>query len=172
MIVPSSGCCVNPSRAADCPAAKRQFRAAEAIVNNGFRHSASKTRVNALMALNSSKGYMRGMAPADTTMHASSAGDSSSVDMLILATVNAPYKRNIGSATLQACLAEAKIDEWQVHVATFFTDVSMNAMLGFADAHGISRHQLADAYRVMKATTGERNPRLEAELAELAPASR
>jgi hypothetical protein len=73
---------------------------------------------------------------------------------------------------LQACLAEARIDEWQVHVATFFTHVSMNAMLGFADAHGISRHQLADAYRAMRATTGERNPRLEAELVELAPASR
>jgi hypothetical protein len=119
-----------------------------------------------------STGYMRGMAPTNTALHASSAGDSSSADVLILATVNAPYKRNIGSATLQACLAEARIDEWQVHVATFFTDVSMNAMLGFADAHRISRHQLAEAYRAMRATTGERNPRLEAELAELAPASR
>jgi hypothetical protein len=44
-------------------------------------------------------------------------------------------------------------------------------MLGFAAAHGISRHQLAEAYRITKAKTGERNPRLEVEPAELAPAA-
>jgi hypothetical protein len=112
------------------------------------------------------------MAPRDPAVHPAKSEASSTLDTLVLTTVNAPYKRNIDSAALQACLADARIDDWQVHVANFFTDVSTSAMLGFATAHGISRRQLAETYRAIKARTGERNPSLEAELAELAPAAR
>jgi hypothetical protein len=98
--------------------------------------------------------------------------NTSTTDQLVLATVNAPYKRDIDAATLRACLAGVKADEWQVHLATFFTDVSTAAIFVFADAHGISKDKLAEAYRAMKARTGESNPRLEAELGQLAAAPR
>ena len=94
------------------------------------------------------------------------------VDKLVLATVNAPYKRNISAAVLQHCIVEAKFDDWQVHVATFFTDVTAHLVLGFADAHGISKSKLADAYLAMKVKTGEWNPALESELGPLASSAR
>jgi hypothetical protein len=86
------------------------------------------------------------------------------VDKLVLATVNAPYKRGISVAALSKCLANAKIDHWQVHVATFFTDVSPDLMFRFAASHGISKAALAKAYLATKTATGERNRNLEAKL--------
>jgi hypothetical protein len=94
------------------------------------------------------------------------------VDKLVLATVNAPYKRNISAATLEQCIVQAKLDEWQVHVATFFTDVTADLVFGFADAHAISQSKLADAYWAMEAKTGERNPALERDLVPLASSAR
>jgi hypothetical protein len=94
------------------------------------------------------------------------------VDKLVLATVNAPYKRSISAAALQQCIVEVELDDWQVHVATFFTDVSAHLVFGFADAHGISKSKLADAYLAMKAKTGERNPALESDLVPLASSAR
>jgi len=100
------------------------------------------------------------------------AGVASAVDKLVLATVNAPFRRDISAAALQECIARAEIGEWAVHVATFFTDVSPHLVFGFAAAHGISKSKLAEAYVVMKAKTGERNPDLEIELAPLATSAR
>ena len=96
------------------------------------------------------------------------AEDASVVDKLVLSTVNAPYARNISAATLRKCIVEAKLDDWLVHVATFFTDVSPNLIFKFASSHGVSKSKLAEAYRVMKADTGERNSDLEAELVSMA----
>jgi hypothetical protein len=98
--------------------------------------------------------------------------DISAVDKLVLATVNAPYKRNIDVATLQACLLKLKLDQWLVHVATFFTDVAPELVFEFAERHGISRTKLAKAYLAMKRRTGEQNPVLEADLVPVAPPSR
>jgi hypothetical protein len=98
--------------------------------------------------------------------------DTLAVDKLVLATVNAPYKRNIDAATLQACLARLNLDRWLVHIATFFTDVAPELVLKFADQHGISRSKLAKAYLAMKKRTGEQNPDLEADLVPVAPSSR
>lgn len=98
--------------------------------------------------------------------------DVSAVDKLVLATVNAPYKRSIDAATLRDCLARRDLDPWLVHVATFFTDVAPELVFEFADRHGISRSRLAKAYRAVKRKTGERNPKLEADLVALAPSSR
>ena len=61
----------------------------------------------------------------------------SAVDKLVLATVNAPFKRDISAATLRECIAQAKIDEWPVHVAAFFTDVSPSLILDYAAFHGV-----------------------------------
>jgi hypothetical protein len=98
--------------------------------------------------------------------------DAAAVDKLVLATVNAPYKRSIDAATLRDCLAKPDLDQWLVHVATFFTDVAPELVFKFADRHGISRSRLAKAYRAMKRRTGEWNPVLEADLGPLASSSR
>lgn len=100
------------------------------------------------------------------------AGEASAADRLVLTTVNAPYKRDIDAATLEDRLMTARVDDWAVHVATFFTDVAPDLVLGFADRHGISKPKLAEAYLTMKAKTGERNPTLEAVLAPLASSPR
>lgn len=89
------------------------------------------------------------------------------VDKLVLATVNAPYKRDISAAALSECLVSADLGMWPVHVATFFTDVNSDLILRFSALHGLSMAGLAKAYLAMKAETGERNPDLEAELAPL-----
>ena len=97
--------------------------------------------------------------------------DPTAVDKLVLATVNAPYRRSIDAATLQACLATRDLEPWLVHVATFFTDVAPELVFQFADRHGISRSTLARAYLTMKDRTGERNPKLEANLVRMAPSA-
>ncbi len=93
------------------------------------------------------------------------------VDELVLAAVNAPYKRTIGAATLAGRLAKAEPGKWPVHVATFFTDVSPDLVLAFAAAHGLSKSQLARAYLATRRRTGERNGELEAELGSVAAAA-
>ncbi len=98
--------------------------------------------------------------------------DASAVDKLVLATVNAPYKRSIDAAALRDCLATRKLDPWLVHVVTFFTDVAPELVFEFAGRHGISRSRLAKAYLAMKKKTGERNPKLETDLVAMAPSSR
>lgn len=105
---------------------------------------------------------------AATIYGVGAACDASAVDKLVLSTVNAPYKHNISSATLQECISQAKLNDWQVHVATFFTDVSTNLIFSFASSHGISKSKLAEAYMVVKTDTGEWNPDLEAELVPMA----
>jgi hypothetical protein len=93
---------------------------------------------------------------------------AATVDKLVLATVNAPYKRIIDAKTLAGCLAEAEPGGWSVHLATLFTDVRPDLVLAFAAAHGLSKSQLAQAYFAIKNRTGEQNPDLEAELVSLA----
>ncbi len=98
--------------------------------------------------------------------------DTSAVDKLVLATVNAPYKRSINAATLRNCLAKLDLDQWLVHVVTFFTDVAPELVFKFADQHGISRSTLAKAYLAMKKKTGEQNPDLETGLVPVASSPR
>jgi hypothetical protein len=98
--------------------------------------------------------------------------DPSAMDKLVLATVNAPYKRSIDAATLRNCLANLDLDQWLVHVATFFTDVAPELVFKFADQHGISGSKLAKAYLAMEKRTGERNPDLETDLVPMAFSSR
>ena len=90
------------------------------------------------------------------------------VDKLVLATINAPYKRDISASMLAECLLKADGGDWLVHVATFFTDVRPALVLAFAASHGISRSKLAAAYSAIKAETGERNLDLETVLEPMA----
>ena len=96
----------------------------------------------------------------------------STVDKLVLATVNAPYKRSIDAATLAASLDNLESDQWLVHVATFFTDVAPELVFKFAKRHGISRAKLARTYLATKSLTGEQNRELEADLVPVAPSAR
>jgi hypothetical protein len=109
---------------------------------------------------------------ADRTRQSGDLGDRSSVEKLVLATVNAPFQRDISATVLGQCIAQGRIDEWSVHIATFFTDVSPHLVFRFASHHGISRSKLAETYLAMKTKTGERNPDLESELVTLAPSPR
>jgi hypothetical protein len=97
--------------------------------------------------------------------------DALAVDKLVLATVNAPYKRGIDAVTLVNCLAKRDLDPWLVHVVTFFTDVAPELVFKFAVQHGISQSTLAKAYLAMKKRTGERNPDLETDLVAVAHSS-
>jgi len=115
---------------------------------------------------------IRALAKAPEDGRPASGRDVSAVDRLVLATVNAPYKRSIDAATLRACLLRLRLDQWLVHVATFFTDVTPELVFKFAAQHGISRAKLAKAYLAMKRKTGEQNPVLEADLVPVAPSSR
>jgi hypothetical protein len=83
------------------------------------------------------------------------------VDKLVLATVNAPYKRSISAEILARCIATRQTAQWSVHVATFFTEVSTDVMFAFARSHNISESDLAQAYAITRSKTGERNPDLE-----------
>jgi hypothetical protein len=78
-----------------------------------------------------------------------------SVDKIVLATVNAPYRCAIDAGTLTGCLARAEADDWLVHLATFFTDVSLELVFAFAAEHGLSKSKLAEAYFACKKKTGE-----------------
>lgn len=93
------------------------------------------------------------------------------VDELVLGTTNAPCKKVISAAQLAKHLASSGTGPWNVHVATFFTDVRPELILKFAAIHGVSKSDLATTYRAVKAATGEANPRLEAALEQLAPAA-
>ena len=115
---------------------------------------------------------IRGLAKASVDAETGYGPGALAVDKLVLATVNAPYKRSIGATALRDCLAKLDFDRWLVHVATFFTDVAPELVFKFADRHGISRSTLAKAYLEMKKKTGAQNPNLEAYLVRMAPSSR
>lgn len=51
------------------------------------------------------------------------------VDKLVLGTTNAPYKKVISAAQLAKHLASSGTGPWNVHVATFFTDVRPELIL-------------------------------------------
>lgn len=103
-----------------------------------------------------------------STQTLGAASEASAVDKIVLAIVNAPYKRSIDAPILADCLRMVRFDDWIVHVATLFTDVRPELVLSFAERHGISKLKLAEAYLAVKARTGERNLALEAVLAPLA----
>ena len=106
--------------------------------------------------------------PTNSDRHETAA---EAVDRLVLAIVNAPYKRTIDAETLAARLAKADPGDWSVHVATFFTEVRPDLVFAFADAHGLTKSKLAQAYFITKNKTREQNPDLEAALAPLAAAA-
>jgi hypothetical protein len=115
--------------------------------------------------------YRRAMSARIGNASGGETARNSAIDALVVATVNAPYKRSITAETLAACIVKSELAGWTAHIANFFTDVDPEVILAFAEIHGISTSQLAHIYQVVKSTTGECNPDLESALASLAPAA-
>lgn len=95
----------------------------------------------------------------------------SSIDNLVLGTVNAPWKRAIDADLLAQKVATSDPTGWLPHVATFFGEVSPVLVVEFARIHGIAPAILARSYRQVKVLTGERNRSLEAEFSKRAQAA-
>ncbi|CAN7714797.1 hypothetical protein [Rhizobium sp. LjRoot258] len=106
-----------------------------------------------------------------SNLHSSNHRSPSAVDALVLGTVNAPYKRAISAEELARAFSSCQLQNWIVHVATFFTDVRPTLVIEFAETHGIPHVELENVYATVKRTTGERNPDLEAALVALAHAA-
>jgi hypothetical protein len=92
-------------------------------------------------------------------------------DMLVLGTVNAPFKREIDLASLIFCLKTGKVSPWLVHIVTFLTEVEPGLVFRFANAHGIPASQIALVYRDVKTATGMQNLNMEVSLVSLAKAA-
>lgn len=90
-----------------------------------------------------------------------------SIDNLVLGTVNASWKRSIDADTLAQAVATVDVETWLIHLATFFTEVRSGLIVSFANVHGISLDDLFSAYTKVKALTGEANLHLENDLVEL-----
>jgi hypothetical protein len=90
-------------------------------------------------------------------------------DALVLATINASWRRTIDAPTLLGCIRDLReIQTWLPHLATMFSEVSLEALLRWMTAHDISPAVLGRCYEQVAALTGERNPMLEAWLGDMA----
>jgi hypothetical protein len=90
----------------------------------------------------------------------------SSVNSLVLGTVNSSYRRSIDADLLASSVAGGAPGPWLSHLATFFTEVRPHLILAFARLHGIGMGDLERCYSAVKTLTGEFNRELEAEFAE------
>ena len=90
-----------------------------------------------------------------------------STDNLVLGTVNAPYKRDIDAELLATRVRNGDPTGWLSHLASFFSEVSADLILDFADGHRIDRKALLTAYNEVKKQTGEFNTALESRLVGL-----
>jgi hypothetical protein len=94
------------------------------------------------------------------------------VDLLVLNTVNASWRRRIDAATLAACLGGTRSQRnWSAHVRTFFEDVPREAMLRFMVAHRLEPRAVLETYRTLRGRVEAGNDALEGWLAELADAA-
>lgn len=94
------------------------------------------------------------------------------VDLLVVNTVNAPWRRHIDAATLAACLTgAADASVWEEHVRTFFEDVPREAMYRFIHAHGLAPSRLRATYHSLFSSDERCHGDLDAWLDELAGAA-
>lgn len=94
------------------------------------------------------------------------------VDLLVLNTVNASWRRHIDATTLAACLAGTERQgSWSEHVRTFFEDVPREAVFRFLLAHQLSARAVLRTYRELIPTAERLHGDLERWLAELAEAA-
>lgn len=85
-------------------------------------------------------------------------------DALVLATVNAPFRRVLTAEQLAAAIRSPKGSDWIVHLATLYTDVRPPLVVELAQRYGIDHAALAASYMAVRTATGERNDVFEREI--------
>lgn len=94
------------------------------------------------------------------------------VDALVLATVNASWRRAVGAPELVSCLRGERGDHlWGEHVRTFFEDVPLEAIFRFMLAHDIPAARLLATYRETCGADERHDDGIGAWLAALADAA-
>jgi hypothetical protein len=86
---------------------------------------------------------------------------ATNVDDLVLATVNASWKRSLDAGQLALAVSECQTADYLPQLATFYGEVAPKLVLSFAAAHEITPKTLSATYRQVKQLTGEANPALE-----------
>lgn len=82
----------------------------------------------------------------------------SSVDSLVLSTVNAPYSKKLDAMTLANYILEpAKSKTAAGPMSSFFYEVSPDLQFAFAEAHGISVAALKAAAAFFDAWSGNKS---------------
>jgi hypothetical protein len=122
----------------------------------------------ALVDGSQSTAYIPPMTSSRFEKKCATAEEAAAIDMLVLATVNAPYRRSISAAALADSIASTDINEWLVHVANFFTSLRPALVFEFAASHGISNASVGRTYDAVSRATGMRNPDLEIALGSVA----
>ena len=78
---------------------------------------------------------------------------------LVLATVNAPYRRQLSAQELADCLLhEAAAKAVPGHMSSFFGEVGPALQIDFAGQFGISKLKLAASAKAFAAYSGETYP--------------
>jgi hypothetical protein len=94
------------------------------------------------------------------------------VDLLVLDTVNASWRRAIDAPTLLACLrGGGSAAAWPEHLRTFFEEVPREAMLRLIVAHRLPADRMLALYRTLFAPDERGHDGIEDWLAELADAA-
>lgn len=82
----------------------------------------------------------------------------SSVDSLVLSTINAPYSKKLDAKTLANCILEpAKSKTVAGQMSSFFYEVSQDLQIAFAEGHGISIVALKSAASFFDAWSGQKS---------------
>jgi hypothetical protein len=89
------------------------------------------------------------------------------VDGLVLATVNASWKRTLSADQLALAVTEGQTTQYLPHLATFYGEVSPKLVISFAEDHEIALDKLSATYRQVRELTGETNAALEPLLVRL-----
>lgn len=94
------------------------------------------------------------------------------VDLLVLGTVNASWRRAIDGPSLLACLrGEADAAVWQEHLRTFFEEVPREAMLRLMIAHRLPADRMLALYRTLFDRDERGHDGIEGWLTDLADAA-
>jgi hypothetical protein len=82
-----------------------------------------------------------------------------SVQALVLATVNAPYSKQLDAQELANCLLDhAKAKSVPGHMSSFFGEVKSALQIDFASQFNISKAQLVAAAKAFALYSGESYP--------------
>jgi hypothetical protein len=82
--------------------------------------------------------------------------DADQIDILVLTTVNAPYRLRLDAGGLIECLNDpAKMRAAAGPMSSFFYDVGIDLQRRFAEAHGIQQSALESAANLFDSWSGQ-----------------